>query len=189
MTTRHEKDTGKPLRVMYIHGFGSRFSPNSDKCVALAAHFDLVGESYDYTLPFRPLEAWLAIRLGRWQPDVLIGTSLGGFWAAWLGSRSGRPFLALNPVVRPAQSLRKWIGRGTDHHGQPYTLTEDALTDYPEFPLEGGGQVLIETGDKVIDPFAIDTIGTAIPVTRFEGGNHRFSRTALLPEWLRHVAE
>lgn len=90
--------------------------------------------------------------------------------------------------MRPAQSLRKWIGSGTDHHGQPYTLTEDCLTDYPEFPLEGVGHVLIEVGDEVMNPFAIDTIGTAVPVTRFEGGNHRFSRTALLPEWLRHVA-
>lgn len=29
MITRQEKDTDKPLRVMYIHGFGSRFPPTA----------------------------------------------------------------------------------------------------------------------------------------------------------------
>ncbi|TGD41584.1 hypothetical protein EEB11_17955 [Pseudotabrizicola sediminis] len=41
------------------------------------------------------------------HPDaIVVGTSLGGFYAAWLGAEFDRPFIAINPSIVPSKTLQ-----------------------------------------------------------------------------------
>ena len=97
-------------RIYYCHGFASHFDSNKDKIRALSAVTIVDGNTVDYTLPphkvFESFQKAMAIR----KDYLVVGTSMGGFFAAWLGTELGLPYVAINPAVTPSHSLRKHIG-------------------------------------------------------------------------------
>ncbi len=72
----------------------------------------LVATAGDYR-PTGYLAAFAGLKLDPAGPLVLMGTSLGGFWARKLGHELGKPWIALNPAVQPSQSLRRYLGTNT----------------------------------------------------------------------------
>jgi len=59
------------------------------------------------------------------QGVSFVGTSFGGFYAAWLGLRYGAPALLINPVMKPSQHLRKYLGTRTNlKTGEPFEWKE-----------------------------------------------------------------
>lgn len=53
-----------------------------------------------------------------WPTDrmVVMGSSLGGFYARWLSLRLGCAAVLLNPAVYPARDLARYIGEQTAWH-------------------------------------------------------------------------
>ena len=53
-----------------------------------------------------------------WPTDrmVVMGSSLGGFYARWLSLRLGCAAVLLNPAVHPARDLARYIGEQTAWH-------------------------------------------------------------------------
>lgn len=41
-------DKDKPIRIMYLHGYGSRFDPHSDKMQVLSRLGEVFGPDLDY---------------------------------------------------------------------------------------------------------------------------------------------
>jgi len=146
------------MDIFYIHGFGSRYNPDSDKIRGLGRLGAVRGADYDYTATFDSIIAHLTRETQR--ADLLVGTSLGGYLAMRLGTLTCRPYIAINPAIDPATSLRAYLGPGTDHYGTDFVMEEATLRSYP--PLLPGlaperGLVLIDEGDEVIDvPAAIE---------------------------------
>ena len=108
---------------------------------------------------------------------VLVGTSMGGYWAHRLSNEHKLPSVIVNPATEPYVTLGRHVkaGRMTqsslnrykkliDHHSAPSTVHEPRM-------------VLLEKGDTMIDPnrTAKAYKGHA-DVRMFEGGNHQFSR-------------
>lgn len=183
------------MDIFYIHGFGSRFNPDSDKIAALSQLGTVHGVDYDYTAPYE--EILVHLRRAAGDADLIVGTSLGGYLAMRLGSLLGRPYAAINPAIDPADGLRAYIGSGTDHYGVDFVLEERAVRSYPPLPLGLAverGIVLIDDGDEVIDvPAAIEMAGEAgLRLAVFPGGDHRFQHMAeaipFLEEHLECVA-
>jgi hypothetical protein len=53
--------------------------------------------------------------LARHRGDViLVGTSMGGFWANWAAARKGLKAVIINPAITPRKTLTKSIGRVID---------------------------------------------------------------------------
>ncbi len=71
-----------------------------------------------------------------------MGTSLGGFFAAWIGSELNLPFVAINPAIKPFSSLRAYRGEGVTHFGEPFLLTEEVVDAYRDLTLRADGPVL-----------------------------------------------
>lgn len=165
------------MDIFYIHGFGSRYNPDSDKVRGLSQLGAVRGADYDYTATFDSIIAHLTRETQR--ADLLVGTSLGGYLAMRLGTLTYRPYIAINPAIDPATSLRAYLGPGTDHYGTDFVMEEATLRSYP--PLLPGlaperGLVLIDEGDEVIDvPATIEMAGLAgLRHFTFPGGDHRF---------------
>jgi uncharacterized protein len=119
------------MRLLYLHGF--RSSPQSAKAQIMAARVAKAqanGVQIEWhcpQLPPSPAEAFEGI----WQwailpmqghpsagqpPLAIIGSSLGGFYAAALAERLGRTgvysrCVLLNPAPHPARDLLAYVGR------------------------------------------------------------------------------
>jgi uncharacterized protein len=166
-----------PKDIFYLHGFGSCFSPDSDKIAALSKLAPVRGANYDYAATYQNIMAHL--REAATGADLIVGTSQGGFLASRLGSALGVAFVSVNPAINPRQGLRAYLGKGVDYYGKPYDLTEEATESYPDFTdslRSDLGLMLIDEGDDVI-PVA-ETIKaareTGMSLATFPGGDHRF---------------
>lgn len=180
----------KPINILYVHGFGSSVDPGSDKRVALAKIADVDAVAPDYVSPYEDVLAVVEPFLGK--ADLLLGTSMGGFLVSRLSELTGKPFVAINPVLAPQHTLSKYIGTHKDHTGRTFTLSSQTLSTYPDFlPSADKGMVLLDIEDELLDSRATEVrLGEIMPVHSFPGGSHRFSHMEeALPLIQRFMAE
>ena len=162
--------------VLYCHGFASNFDPGKPKIRELERVAPVRGLTVDYARdPYEAFNAYLDALKGAERP-LIVGTSLGGFFAAWVGSELNLPFVAINPAIRPFRSLRAYLGEGVTHFGAPFTLTEEVVDAYRDLPFrtDGPGRVVLDMGDEVISSQNTLDAVTDLPVLTFPGGSHRF---------------
>jgi len=173
------------FQILYCHGWGSGFDPSKEKVRALAKVGPVDGITIDYTShPQKAFERYAAqLKL---RPEALVvGTSLGGFYAAWLGAELGHPFIAINPSIVPSRTLRSYIGKGVNYLGEPFELTEKIVMAYDtlSFRLDGKGTIVLDMADEVLSAQAtLDFVSGRLPFVCFEGGSHRFEHMAELIE-------
>lgn len=151
--------------LLYIHGFLS--SPASTKVVCLkkaaAERGDLTIIAPDLNCP--PLEADRRIEALFEQYDltgaVVIGSSLGGFYAARTAARHGLRSILINPCLSPWERVPEWVGRrqvyGTDRELDVLPSFADdflALAQAQAPQPDTGGRTLavLSTCDEVLDP-------------------------------------
>lgn len=102
------------LNILYIHGFGSPVDPNGDKQVALRKVANVSAFAPNYSQRYDKALADVAPFLQ--QTDLLIGTSMGGFLVSRLSEATGKPFVAINPVMAPSAIMGKYIGSHRHPH-------------------------------------------------------------------------
>ena len=150
----------KPV-LLYLHGFNS--SPQSYKARLLGEALAARGRADEYGCPDLPhdpdaafvqLDAQVASMAGR--PLVLVGSSLGGYYATWLAERHGCRVVLLNPAVRPYELLATYLGPQRNlYSGAEYVLTQahiDALRRHEVETITPARYFLITcSGDEVLD--------------------------------------
>ena len=147
--------------LVYLHGFNS--SPASHKAQVMKAHLEGRGLGQLYAcpaLPDTPREAIRAIETtiaGLNAREVtFLGSSLGGFYAAYLAEKLGCRAVLINPAVTPHVGLEAYLGTQKNlHTGAPYELTRAHLDGWRALLLERIDPerylLLLETGDEVLD--------------------------------------
>jgi hypothetical protein len=114
--------------VLYFHGLES--PPGGEKVHYLSYEVDWVkAPAMDYRDP-EVFEDWLDY-VKREKPDLIIGSSMGGYFAYALASHTGIPVLLFNPALHNRSFEVKDIHSG-------------------EFKPEG--KVILGKKDNVIDP-------------------------------------
>lgn len=171
------------MNILYIHGFGSRFDPKSEKVQSLGALGCVYGIDLDYTQPLEKNLIRCTAMVYQMNIDLLVGTSMGGYIVNQVSRETGIPFVALNPCVNPRTMLRKYLGTNTDRYGLEYTLSEQVLDQMPDFDLACQGIVLLDINDEVIPvQGTVKALSNYYPVMMFAGGSHRFEHmTESLP--------
>jgi uncharacterized protein len=175
--------------IIYIHGFKS--SPLSEKATALKAAFSgLIAADYDTLHPdtgFGQLDELIRPHLR--ENLVLVGSSLGGFWAYHFACRYGLKCVLLNPCMHPETTLPQFIGEVENMYtGEKGILTGRDLARYPDYRLVGAEHctVLHEKGDEVI-PYqeSVANFADTAYLVLLEGGNHRFEQLDVAIEEIR----
>jgi len=175
--------------ILYLHGFAS--CGISTKTRLLKDYF---GEQNVLApdLPVDPHEAIDFIRRQIFDHDIdlIIGSSLGGFYATYFVEQYGIKTVLINPSTQPFITLAPYVG--TNHFwcsGEPFEFTRDnlnALFEYAVGRLKDPKRylVLLQKGDEVLDyTKAVQKYeGAALSVQ--EGGNHRFEN---LDEYLEII--
>jgi len=176
-----------PTHLLYLHGFRSSAQSAKARCMAawvseqrpdLQWHCPTLSPSPDEAIA--RVQAWLAdVPPGR---CAIMGSSLGGFYAAWLARHWDLPAVLINPAVHPARDLIAYIGVHPAWHDPSQRIHfepafVDALHELENRPgpFEPPVLSLIAQGDEVLDwREMMNHHGTGSHVL-IEGGDHALS--------------
>jgi uncharacterized protein len=169
------------IKIIYLHGFGSTYDPNSNKVKALSKIGDVSGFDIDYTAPPETIIKTTydqVFKLG-FEPfeDIFVGTSMGGWLASHIGKMCCMPFVALNPAIKPSETLQKYAGKGVDHVGRQYFMDKNIISKFPDIKMEldTPGLIMVNMDDDVIDPHkTVKMLTNRYRVEQYETGGHRF---------------
>jgi len=169
--------------ILYMHGLNS--SPLSHKASQLTAALERIGMGARLRVPalhhhprqaIAQLEAAIA-ELGR---PVLVGSSLGGYYATHLAEHHGLKALLINPAVAPHRRFDGYLGPQTNlYSGEVWDLTEDHVVALSELEAPSPQdaeryQVWLQTGDETLDYRHAADFYKGCAVRIQAGGDHGF---------------
>ena len=171
--------------IIYLHGFNS--TGNSTKGQFLKDHLPDIPVmtptyQHDPETAIASLERLVEENLQQNQPLMLIGSSLGGYYAQYLVHRYKLKVVLINPALMPLVTLHDYLGENTNFYtGETYTLTQahlDALQalDVPDPCAESVPTLLLlDKNDEVLDyRIAAERYQHCAEVVIFDGGDHQF---------------
>ncbi len=151
--------------LVYLHGF--RSSPNSSKAVmtreAVRA-LSTPGNAYEWYCPqllASPKESMDMVTQYIDQSGaeriVVIGSSLGGFYANYLAEKYGCLAITLNPAVRAARELAPHVGMMTAYDSEePFDFRAEYIDELKTLQVEGISNperyfLIAAKGDELLD--------------------------------------
>jgi predicted esterase YcpF (UPF0227 family) len=173
--------------LLYLHGF--RSSPQSVKAQTMAK---LVRSQHPEVtwwcpqLPASPAQAMTLLLEGTaaWPRGqmAVMGSSLGGFYAAWLSAQLGVPAVLVNPAVYPSRDLARYIGEhpvwqdpSQSIFFEPAYVQELKVLESQPPPTRPATLALIAKGDEVLDWREMLVRHQAGQVRLIEGSDHALS--------------
>lgn len=185
--------------LLYLHGFNS--SPLSFKARATFDHCVRLGIADRIAVPELPHIPALAIAQmceiieAQTMPVVLMGSSLGGYYATFLAERYGLRAALINPAVNPAALWHEHLGENRNYYsGRRYTITQEHIQQLREIdtaPLTQAQNymLLVQTGDETLDyRLAVDKYKSSTSIIQ-PGGSHSFENyEEMLPSIFQFLA-
>jgi predicted esterase YcpF (UPF0227 family) len=178
MTTTH---------LLYLHGF--RSSPQSAKAQIMARYVQAHHPGVTWWCPQLPASPAQAIDLllqgtAAWPRGqmAVMGSSLGGFYAAWLSAHLGVPAVLINPAVNPSRDLARYIGEhpvwqdpAQSIFFEPAYVQELKVLESQRSQTQPDMLALIAKGDEVLDWREMLARHQAGQVRLIEGSDHALS--------------
>lgn len=126
----------KPIRVLYFHGLGGEGLGGRIESLMWNRGIELISPTIDYGLlkGFNSLFP-LVKELGD-TVDLIVGNSMGGFFAYHTGKACGKNTLCFNPAISKITTSYNWFGEETT---------------YAPHPKQKQTIILMSTNDKVVD--------------------------------------
>jgi len=181
--------------IVYLHGFIS--SPASKKAVMLGDYLRGQAPDIEYVVPVlhhRPARAFAQVQghvAGKNPADVLIvGSSLGGFYATAAAEATGCRAVVINPAVHPQTHFGRYLGPQENlHTGERFDLTREhvaelAALDPPAITRPERYWLLVETADEVLDYREAVACYAGAFQTVVQGGDHSL---ASFPEFVPDI--
>jgi uncharacterized protein len=172
--------------ILYLHGFIS--SPASKKAVMLGDYLRGQAPDIEYVVPalhHGPAQAMSEVSgicLGKDPADLLVvGSSLGGFYATVAAEKTGCRAVVINPAVHPQNHFERHVGPQRNlYTGEPFDLTrghvaELAALDPPAITRPERYWLLVETADEVLDYREAVAYYAGAFQTVVQGGDHSLS--------------
>ena len=163
--------------ILYIHGFGSCGEGNKSKI--LKEHFKSDVISPD--LPFSPKVAvnFLENIIKNSKIDLLVGSSLGGYYAIYLSEKYQKKAVLINPSLKPYITLMPYIGKNRRFCDDfEFVWKKSYIKELLEFSIKDltlkNYLVLLQSRDEVLDFREALNIFMGAKVVVEYGGNHRF---------------
>ncbi|MBR5113275.1 MAG: hypothetical protein IK097_07635 [Clostridia bacterium] len=94
------------MKILNIHGYQGEPQNSAFTALREAGYDNIVSPSIDYdaVTPNSVIES-LKFIVSQKKPDIITGTSLGGFFAAVLSAETGLPAILINPCLMPFYHL------------------------------------------------------------------------------------
>ena len=189
--------------LAFIHGFNSSAASRTfgllREVFPLAAALEYPSGGY-FADNLALLQDQIATITGAGSKDpgaalVLAGSSLGGFYAAQLSTMLHCPCALINPVIRPHDALRPFVGRQRHFHtGEEWEFTAAACESYAVFsdPRTTALPRLLVLGlsDELLDPLqSLAYWQGHAHIHTTQDGHSLAAPDAVLLDWLRQQEE
>ena len=169
--------------ILYIHGFNS--APESKKATQLISVMQGMGLGDQLRVPalhHHPREAMaqLTAAISEMDRPLLVGRSLGGYYATWLAEQHGLKALLVNPAVSPHRMFDGYLGTQTNlYSGETWELTLDHVQALAELEVAAPQdpqryQVWLQTGDETLDYRNAEKYYKACVLRIQAGGDHSY---------------
>ncbi|MBR4803801.1 MAG: hypothetical protein IK032_04105 [Bacteroidales bacterium] len=123
-----------PQKILYIHGFNS--AGGGHKAVELQKMFpqcEVLSPTFDYKNP-AAVQKKLDSLVRTQRVGMVMGTSLGGFFAIYCSAKHAIPAVVINPTVKPSQTLAKMVGKQKNYvTREEYQFTAADLAKFADF--------------------------------------------------------
>jgi len=182
--------------IVYLHGFGS--NNQTEKVGFLREAFPEAFVAAPNIPPtaheaYKTINQFITDLFVTDNNVILVGTSLGGFWAHYFGFEFNVPVVLMNPSLNPSTTLKRYadgkptrVEGFTSEQADEYAYYEERLYFVPM----NERVVLLEDGDEILDSFATynkykgNSEAILIP-----GGSHRFEHLDVLKEQVKGIIE
>ena len=188
--------------LVYLHGF--RSSPNSSKAVMTreaVMGLSLPKQQFEWYCPQLLVSPKQSMEMVCKHIDasnaervIVIGSSLGGFYANYLAEKYQCRAIALNPAVRAARELAPHVGMMTAYDSdEPYDFRAEYIDELRVLQVEKITDLrryfLIATkGDELLDWREMVAFYPGARQLVLEGGDHGISEyPEHLPEVIRFI--
>lgn len=173
----------QPPTLLYLHGFNS--SPASKKAQQLIRACERLGIADQLRAPalrHHPRDAMHQCEqaITELGAPLLIGSSLGGFYATYLTARHGLKALLINPAVRPHALFDGNLGPQQNlYSGEIWQLTLDHIHALAELEVSPPTdpqrfQIWLQTGDETLDYRQAEDYYRACALRIQPGGDHSY---------------
>ncbi|MAK14996.1 MAG: hypothetical protein CMK55_05105 [Proteobacteria bacterium] len=173
------------MKHLYLHGFNS--SPESAKA-KIFKKFLSTKDTKNLITPNLPISPSDSINLLSKIIDEedkklsIIGSSLGGFYAAYLGNKYGIKSVLINPVVPGhLESMKEIIGEHSNYKSnEKYRFTESHYRELLDLKINDlkhpmNHFCLVQLGDEVLDQkLTINYFKNSLILIE-KDGNHQYS--------------
>lgn len=175
--------------LLVLHGFNS--AGENEKARILRQHLQgwrVLAPSYshDPRLAGPALCELIRRELLPQRPAAVLGTSLGAYYARYLGREFDLPAILVNPVTDAVTTLAPAVGAQQNFRtGERYRFMPEHLAALGDYQVADDPRerllVLLDLGDELLDSPATATRFANHPGARvvcYEGGEHRFAHLA-----------
>jgi len=176
-----------PALLIYIHGFLS--SPLSIKAVEVQAFIKQQKLAVDVMTPqlssypgeaYQQLSMLITEQQQSYRQIVLVGSSMGGFYATLLAEKFGLKAVLVNPVVSPDKLMADYLGQHENPYtGQKFCLTDRHINELRDMSLEtltrpDNYWLMAQQGDETLDYRLAVGFYHHCPQLVEPAGSHRF---------------
>ena len=175
--------------IIYLHGFNS--TGQSAKGQYLKQHLHdirVLTPTYHYQpqQAITDLQELVQSSMQHSERLLLVGSSLGGYYAQYLSRQFDINAVLINPALQPMITLDNYLGENTNFYsGETYTITRDDLDVLKSFdvaepcPSNTHILVLLDKADEVLDyRVAEQRYRPCANVICFDDGDHQFQHLA-----------
>lgn len=194
-----------PTACLYLHGFNS--SPASQKAQQLQAFYRARGAADLLQIPeLAPFPAVAIAQARQLLEDMLqrfgadnllvVGSSLGGYYARFLAQQYAVRAVLINPAIRPYALLAAYLGENRNlYTGATYQLGPEHIQQLLDMRVEQLSRpqdclLLLQTGDETLDYREASAEYLTSPMLVSAGGNHSYEdftqRIPLILEFAKH---
>lgn len=178
--------------IIYIHGFLSQ-GPSS-KVSFIKKHFpdiEVLEPKHNCraNTVYDNLNSLIKSKINESASNLLlVGTSLGGFWANYFAEKYNLCCVIINPAIAPSVTLKKYEGK----IAQETEWTIEDTNSYKSFesptPKMLNRILLLSEDDQVI-PYnlARDYFANICPIKIYPEGGHRFSNYDAIVEAINNL--
>tara|TARA_R110000850_G_scaffold52082_6_gene126205 strand:- start:222 stop:806 length:585 start_codon:yes stop_codon:yes gene_type:complete len=149
------------ISVLYIHGFNS--SPQSMKAVLTRTFFTTRYPEVNFYCPQVACSPNMAIAqlegIIKQAPNstwLIIGSSLGGYFATFLAEKYQLQAALINPAVKPFDLMQDYLGEQVNPYTQErYSIAAKHIVELKMLEQNNISKnnylVMVQTGDEVLD--------------------------------------
>jgi len=177
--------------VLYIHGFNS--SPLSLKAQQTKTYLNEHYPNIAFHCPQLLNQPKAAIAqldeiITQLSNVTLIGSSLGGYFSTYFVEKYKLSAVLVNPAVRPYELLTDLLGEQTNPYtNETFVIESSFINDLKQLEQDkitkNCYQVMVQTGDEVLDYRQATEKYQACKVLLQQGGDHSFvNYEKMLPE-------